>query len=423
MKRRRLVVLTFLVIASVLTAFSASIYIPQYYRGLAYAASDAKASTVDRELVAANTRFALNIFRELAREDLGKNVFISPLSISTALSMAYNGAGGSTKDAMAKILEFGSLDLENVNQGVLDLMGSLENADASVRLSIGNSVWMDKVFEPKVFPNFTQRMRTYFDGEVFARSFNNSKTVDEINGWIKDQTNGKIDKMIEEIDPGWVMFLVNAIYFKGDWVTKFDKSKTRSGDFHLPGGATVQTDFMYALDKFSYYSENGLIAVRLPYGRDKIAMYVFMPVGDSSLEPFIENLTQTSLNSYMSKFTDPRSVVLQLPKFKMEYGVKRLNNALIKMGMGVAFNPFEANFRGVASEWPLYVAFVDHKAVIEVNEEGTEAAAATNVVIEPVGMPTTIVFDRPFFYVIRDDRSGSILFMGKMVNPLQTTVP
>ena len=424
MKRRRLVYLISFVIASVLIAFSASIYIPQYNRGLAYAASDAKANAIDKEIVAANTRFALNIFKELAREDEGKNIFISPLSISTALSMAYNGAKGSTKDAMAETLEFWGLDLERVNQDILDLMGSLENADDSVKLSIGNSVWMDKVFEPRVLPNFTQRMKTYFDGELYARPFDDPKTVDEINGWIKEQTNGKIDKMIDEIEPDLVMFLVNAIYFKGDWVTKFDKSKTHGGDFHLIDGTVVQTDFMSA-DKFSYYSESDIIAARLPYGRDKIAMYVFMPIEDSSLDSFVENLSETSLNSSINKLSDSRDVVLQLPKFKMEYGIKRLNSALIKMGMGVAFEPYEANFRGIASVDPenLYVAFVDHKAVIEVNEEGTEAAAATNIGIGLTSMPPTITFDRPFFYLIRDDRSGSILFMGKMVNPLQTTSP
>lgn len=412
------------VVVATLIGFSALIYLPQYYKGLAYATSDEKAYSVDKELVDANTKFAFNIFKELMAEDEGKNIFISPLSISTALTMAYSGAEGATKDAMSETLELGDMELADVKEGYLNLIESLEGADKQVSLEIGNSIWMDEEFEPRVYSTFTEGIGTYYKGDIFTRNFGAPGTVDDINGWIRDKTNEKIDKMIEQIDPDIVMFLINAIYFKGDWTNKFDKAKTSKGDFYLPNGEIVQPDIMSTSGKFNYYSGEGFKVARLPYGRDKIAMYIFLPRRSVSLESFLVNLNQTTFDDYVDRLHPVSDLKVKLPKFKLEYGTKRLNDALSNLGMGVAFDMHAANFNGIApvEQENLYIDFVDHKAFIEVNEKGTEAAAATVVgVVESA--PKTFYVDSPFFFVIRDDRSGSILFMGKIVNPIQSVSP
>ena len=217
------------------------------------------------------------------------------------------------------------------------------------------------------------------------------------------------------------MFLINAIYFKGDWTIPFDEEETHTGDFYLMDGSKVQVSFMSNTEEYMYYSGGIYEAVRLPYGRDKMAMYVLLPSEGVDIDSFIAGISQGDLDESFRGYA-PAEVDLDIPKFKLEYGVKRLNDALKNLGMGVAFDPAEANFSGIApvqASNNLYIDFVDHKAFIEVNEKGTEAAAATVVGVGLTSAPMTQTFnvDRPFVFVIRDGRSGSILFMGKIANP------
>jgi serpin B len=425
--KRRAIYSILLITLIAVSGYVGFIFYPEYQQGLAYAAADEKAQATDKELVAANSRFAIKIFKELIKEDADKNIFISPLSISTALAMTSNGAEGSTSQAMAETLEFTGMTREELNENYITLIESLESVDADVKLSIANSVWTKEEFSKAVKESFTQKLKDYYQSELFTRDFNDPKTVDEINKWISDETNDKIDKMIDEIDPQVVMFLINAIYFKGDWTNPFDEAKTHTDDFTLTDGSKIQVDYMSNKADFKYYNGTNYQAVRLPYGRDKIAMYVFLPNEDTDVDTFIETLDQSKLDEDFNRYTT-MEIDLNLPKFKLEYGVKRLNDALINLGMGIAFNPGKANFTGIApveSSNNLYIGFVDHKAFVEVNEKGTGAAAVTVVGIELTSMPTTINFivDKPFVFVIRDDRSGSNLFMGKIVNPLETESP
>lgn len=429
-QKKPLLRLTIIAIVGILIGFSAFVYVPQYYQAQAYAASDAKAYSVDEELVAANTRFGLAIFKELQKEDQDKNIFISPFSISTALAMTYNGAEGSTKTAMAEALQLDGMSLDKVNEGYFNLMGSLENVDQLVSLKIGNSIWINQSFGPRIDQGFTKRVSDSFRSDVLTRNFSDPETIGEINGWISDKTNGKIDRMIDEIDPSMAMFLINAIYFKGDWTAKFDASKTSKEDFYLSDGSVAKVDMMFVGGTFNYYSGEDFQAIRLPYGRNKTAMYIFLPKEGVPLESFIEGMNQTRLDDYVERLTPESDMEVRIPKFKLEYGgepAKRLNDVLIRMGMGVAFT-LDADFDGMTSTDPanLLIDYVDHKAVIEVNEEGTEAAAATVVGIVLTSQrlsPLSFTANRPFFFVIRDDRSGSILFMGKIMDPLQTVSP
>jgi serine protease inhibitor len=387
-----------------------------------YALSDEKASSVDKSLVSSNTRFALNIFKELSTEDANENIFISPLSISIALSMIYNGAEGTTRDAMARALQLGNMNLDEINEGYLNLIESLENADKLVTLNIADSIWIRDSFEPYIRQDFTQKLNEYFGSEVFCRDFGDPQTPDEINGWISNKTEGKIDKMVDGISPELVMFLINAIYFKGEWVTSFNESATKEADFFLSNGSTVEADMMSTKGNFSFYEGADFKAARFPYGRDKIAMYVFLPNSDVTLDSFVESLSQDALENYLNKFSMVKGLEVEFPKFKLEYGVKRLNDALEKLGMGIAFDPNNANFSGIAPA-QLYIDYVNHKAVIEVNEKGTVAAAVTVGGISATAVPAeprTFNVNRPFFFVIRDDRSGTILFMGEVENPTAT---
>jgi serine protease inhibitor len=419
---RKLTLIALALVSVVLVSYMASVYYTKSLLNSAYATSDGRAYSVDPRVVSANTKFAFNLFGELVAEELDRNIFISPLSISLALAMTYNGAEGTTKDAMAETLNFGNMSLDEINHAYSNLIESLENADQAVNLLFGNSVWMKKEFGPLVKASFTDRITTWYNGETFTRDFRNRQTVSEINGWVDKRTQGTIKEIIQEINPMLVMLLINAIYFKGEWIVEFDEAATQKQDFFLPEGTAVQVDMMSTSGNFSYYSGENCQVARLPYGRDKIAMYVFLPNEGISLDSFIANLNQTTHDEYISKLQPRESLTIKLPKFKVEYGVKRLNSVLKKLGMQIAFEPYEADFSGIASTAPanLYISYVDHKAIVEVNEKGTEAAAVTIVGMYATSIPPSFVVNRPFFFEIRDDRSGSILFMGRILSPTGT---
>ena len=386
---------------------------------LAYADSDAKASSVDKSLVAANTDFAVRLLLELQREQSGENIFISPISVSIALSMTYNGADSATKEAMSAALGLDGMRVEEVNLGYQQLILSLLSVDKDVSLNIGDSVWIRSSFADAVKQEFKDAMSKYYLSDVYSRPFEDS-TVREVNSWVDKETRGKISKILDSIDSEMVMFIINAIYFKGGWVDEFDEASTKSSDFTTAEGSVIKVDMMNREGTYSYYSDEGVEVVRLPYGRDKVAMYVFLPAEDGSLESYAASLTGAKLDAYFGKLSE-RELILAMPKFKLEYGKVDLKDALTSLGMGVAFDPNAANFNGIADVAPerLYIAFVDHKAVIEVNEKGTEAAAVTNVGIGLTSAPmsTLFVVDRPYMFVIRDDRSGSILFSGFIYDP------
>jgi serine protease inhibitor len=396
-----------------------------FNQGLAYAESDAKAQTVDSSVVNANTGFAIKLLKELAIEQKAKNIFISPLSVSIALAMTYNGANTSTREAMAKTLGLEGMSTKEVNTGYQQLLGSLENADDQVSVTIGNSVWIRESFASGVKQVFTDALKQSYHSEVYSRTFDPS-TVNEVNSWVEKETNGKINKILDKIEPENVMFLINAIYFKGNWVDKFDERATRLDGFTTSEGKQEQFEMMHNVGKYSYYSDNEVEIARLPYGRDKIAMYVFLPHKGVDLNSYVTNLELNVFENYFAKLSKIE-LDLQLPKLKLEYGKIDLKNSLTNLGMGVAFDPHRADLSGIADVRPenLYIAFVDHKAVVEVNEKGTEAAAVTNVGISVVSMPLRVSFtvDRPYMFLIRDDRSGSVLFTGLIENPLQKISP
>ncbi len=378
----------------------------------------APAESVDAKLVAANTSFGFNLFSELNKQDPGQNIFISPASVAMALAMTYNGADGGTKEAMAKTLGLQGMNLEEVNRASADLKTILENPDPEVKLTVANSLWAREGIDFK--PEFMQRNRDYYAADVETLDFSHPGAANAINNWVKKNTGGKIDKIVEGIEANDILFLINAIYFKGSWADKFDQSETKEGLFNLPDSTQEKQPMMSRTGQYGYYHGDNFQAVRIPYGNKRVSMYVFLPAQESSLTEFYRNLNAANWERWMPQFTET-TVHLVLPRFKFEYEVS-LNDTLKALGMEIAFDSQQADFGNMCPIPPVpvvYIGEVKHKTFIDVNEDGTEAAAATSVELQCVGIPriTDMVVDRPFFFAIRDDQTGTILFMGSVSEP------
>ena len=385
-----------------------------------YAKVDSLAYSVDEELTSANLKFALKVFNKIEEQNSDENIFISPLSLSIALAMTYNGALEGTYEAISTTLEFQNMSLDKLNEEFLKLIKSLQRCDSKVELSIANSIWIRNDFPVK--PDFIERNENFYLSQVSNLDFNLPNAPDIINNWVEENTNGKITELIQQISPYEVMFLINALYFKGQWKFQFDVADTEEDIFHLSDGTTKIVSMMSnSGNDFYYYFDDYFSAVRMPYGRDKIAMYIFLPNYNSGydLDYFMENLNEENWNNWMASFdtldTPFYEDMFKIPKFKLEYE-KELNDVLKALGMEIAFNPSTANFGGMSDVKPLWINYVKQKAFIEVNEQGSEAAAAT-VVSMASGITPNFIVNRPFFFVIRDDRSETILFMGKILDP------
>ena len=374
---------------------------------------------VPADLVSANTRFAFELYRQVLKQDAGKNVFISPASVSIALAMTYNGADGSTKEAMARTLELGDMALDDVNQANLILLSNLAYADSKAILAIANSLWSRE--NMPFYPDFIDRNRKYFGAEVTNLDFDDPNSVNVINDWVRRNTNGKIPKIVEDIPPEMILYLINAIYFKGTWSDEFDPKQTRDEEFTLLDGSKKRVPMMHQTKSYRYLPGSGFQAASIPYGDSaRFSMYVFLPDPGSSLEAFQGNLTAENWETWMASFGEMEGN-LGLPRFEIEYE-KKLNDVLKAIGMDIAFDPGQANFGKmlpVSGSANAYISEVKHKTYVKVNEEGTEAAAVASVGIGYTSVPQrfTMVMDRPFFVVIRDNVSGTILFMGSIVDP------
>ena len=371
---------------------------------------------VDAKLIAANTKFGFKLFSEILKQDSSKNIFVSPSSVAIALAMTYNGASGSTQQAMAKTLELQGMSLQEINSGNATLKAILENPEPKVQLNIANSLWVSQGFP--LMQDFLQRNQNFYKAKVTNLDFKDPSAPTLINNWVIQSTNGKINKIIDKINPNDVLFLINAIYFKGKWTTEFDKKKTTESPFYLASGGQKQLPLMSQSGEYRYYENAKFQAVSLPYGNDeRLSLYIFLPNQNSSLSAFYKDLNVANWEKWIAQFSS-REGRIKLPRFKMEYGIE-LNNALKALGMGVAFSD-QANFSGISDKLP--ISKVNHKTFVEVNEEGTEAAAATSVAsavgrVFPRQEPFRMIVNRPFFCVIRDNQTGTVLFMGSIVEP------
>ena len=363
------------------------------------------------KLAAANTGFAFDLFQQIVKEQPDANVFISPFSVSTVLQMVGNGAAGGTKTEMQSVLKITGLPAGPLNEACRNLNQSLASLP-DVTLSLANGIWYQNGI--RLRPAFVDENKNYFLAELAGVDFTKSKSADIINSWAEKQTRGKIKEVVQfPFPPLTRVILANAIYFKGKWVKPFDKNQTRPQAFYRRGGEK-QVPLMWQRGHFSYQEGDGYQAVRLPYAGARLQMYLYLPATNSSLAKLLADLNgDTWRSKILPQFVD-REGTLALPRFKLDYDVK-LNRPLEALGMRSAFTS-AADFSAMADE-PLFVSEVKQKSYVEVNEEGTEAAAVTTgtmratAIFQPLE-PFEMIVDRPFFFVIEDNQTQCILFMG-----------
>ncbi len=376
---------------------------------------------LDERLVRANNSLGFDVFHELRRaESEGGNIFISPASILTALAMTYNGAEGETRAAMEDTLHLQGMDRDEINTAFADLLTILQNPDPEVELAVANSLWGREGF--KFNEDFLQNSREHFNAEIEALDFDDPGASDQINNWVREQTREAIKEIVEPpIDPLTVLFLVNAIYFNGLWSEPFDPGLTSDLPFYLSDGSEITHPLMMQAAEFHYLENELFQAVTLPYGKEgRIGMYIFLPVDDAGAEDFYSELNAETWAQWVNLLW-PREGEVGLPRFGFEYETS-LNETLKTLGMEIAFDEDNADFSAMHPIPPnLYISDVKHKSFIEVNEEGTEAAAVTSVEIAVTSAPETepfrVVADRPFFFAIADNMTGTILFMGSVADP------
>lgn len=373
-------------------------------------------SPQEQSLVKADNAFGIKLIKKIVQEEGEKNVFISPLSISMALGMTLNGAAGETRQAMQSTLEYQGLTQEQINQSYLSLIELLGNLDPEVVFRIGNSIWYRAGMDFK--QNFINLNRKYFDAKIKSLNFNDPQSVQVINQWVNEQTNGKIPQIIQQINPLDIMFILNAIYFKGTWTYQFDPQLTTEQNFYLPDSTPVICKMMTRDGDFRYLETPEFQAIDLPYGNKDYYTTIILPKPEVNLNNLITQLTPELLSEWFNSFSMAEGTI-ELPKFELEYEIE-LPQILSDLGMGVAFDPEAANFTGLY-EGPqkAYISGVKHKTYLKVDEEGTEAAAATSVTIgvTSIGPRFHMRVDRPFLFTIRENRSHTILFIGKIIKP------
>jgi len=380
----------------------------------------------EAKLVEADNTFGWNVFQKVNElqvgEDPSKNVCISPFSMSVALSMLYNGADGQTKEDMRAAMELNDMDIDAMNAAYQRLLARLSTADRSVVMNFANSIWQRQGYA--VAPAFLETNQTFFDSEVRELDFSQADAVDIINGWISDNTNGKIEDALDNIPGSAIMYLINAIYFNANWRYPFDPELTNEQPFYLSDGSTSTCEMMQ-MDEvaFPFYQNELFKAVDLAYGDSIFSMTILQPHEQVDINDLITQLNTEQWKEWTTNTFDYLNIMLRLPKFKTKYKIQDITKQTLKdLGMGIIFDGAAADFSGIPTSGVPgpFVSRVIHETFVEVNEEGTEAAAVTIIeIIETAPILPNINLNRPFLYVIRENQTGTVLFIGKMMNPVE----
>ncbi|WP_281358060.1 serpin family protein [Saccharibacillus qingshengii] len=373
--------------------------------------------------------FALDFYAMLEKhpgeDEVGPNRMVSPAGLSIALSMLKAGAEGKTEQQMDKALRLNGMSAEVLAEGQKVLRDLLRGSDPSVQMAIANSLWSREGFA--LNPEYVSQMENNYAAQIQALDFSSPKSVDIMNQWASDNTAGKIPKVLEPpLSGDLVLLLMNAMYFKGDWTEPFEKSQTEDLPFRTAGGKSVDVPTMRQSGKYAYLDGEGFQAVRLPYGEsENFGMVLALPDEDRSLSEFKRQ--ELPKFEQWSQDLSQNEGSIELPRFKLKDKL-RLNNVLSELGMPAAFDPNQAEFGGLAASGAgpgeLYVSFVTQDSFVEVNEEGTEAAAVTVIGAEttsapPPSVPFDLKLNRPFFFAITDKTTGLIVFMGEVGDPLK----
>lgn len=374
---------------------------------------------VDGELIETNNLFGFELFHEV--EPQQDNIFISPLSAYTALLLAYNGADGETKQEMAKTLHIENKRTDEVNEAMLQLTKLLQKDEEQMELSLANSIWLNDDYH--FATDFSEIATNYFLAQHETIDIKDDASVDVINDWVVDATNGKITEMMEKpLSPDFLAVILNAIYFNGKWKYPFDEANTEEASFYREN-EQITVPFMMLEEKMAYLENEIFQAVQLPYGSGEMSMQIYLPKENISEAEFFDQLTEENWTIWNSEF-QLISGTIKLPKFQVEYETS-LNNGLKNLGIQLAFEKNRAEFPNLIEEDErIYIHEVKQKTYIDVKEEGTEAAGVTSV---EVRLTSAIIdeetfymeVNRPFFFLIKDEETNAILFMGYIKNPKQ----
>jgi len=367
-------------------------------------------SAGEQKLIAANNEFSFSLFRQLGAAESDSNVFVSPLSASMALGMAMTGASGTTFDEMRATLGFGTTSESEIDQGYKSLITLLRGLDPGVDFRIANSIWTREGFP--VTPAFLDAGRTWFDAQAASLDFASPNAVKSINDWVSTATAGKIPTILDQIKSDEVMFLINAIYFKGSWRAKFDPALTIDAPFHGIAGDQPMK-LMHREGTIRYMQTPAFSAVDLPYGNSAYSMSVLLPNVGQSVDAVLASLRTDTWSAWTTQFQDAE-LDLHLPRLALTWE-RMLIPDLQALGMRAAFQAGGADFSRISPLGDrLFISTVKQKTYVNVNEEGTEAAAVTNVGISLTSAPLRTQFrvDRPYVFVIRERLSGTILFLG-----------
>ena len=357
-----------------------------------------------------------DMLRELSSENGKGNVFISPYSIAVSLAMLSNGANGSTREVILKTIHSEKQAPNAFNTANRALIEQI-NKTTSVQLAVANGLWIER--SAVLAPKFTQTLQADYAADAQNVDFQSPSAAETINAWIANHTNGRITKMLDRTDPLTRALLTNAIAFKGKWSLRFDAALTKPHDYRAPGGVR-KVPMMQHSAEYSYNNGPLVESIRLPYADGSFAMYVVLPHQADALQSYVQGMTAEKFSAHIAEL-HPRQGAIELPKFSLTYDTS-LNAELTKLGMGIAFTN-GADFSGIPQRpEQLQISDVKHASFLKVDEEGTEAAAATSIgiratAIRPSMPPFHMVVDHPFFLAIRDERSGQILFMGVVEEP------
>ena len=372
------------------------------------------------ELIEGTNHFGLDLFRKIiSEEEDTENVFISPLSVHLALSMTWNGAAGNTREQMMKVLNYPGYDDETINSSIRQLIEDLLSVDKKVETSIANSIWYRDDYN--VEQDFLDITSKYFNAHIRSLDFSNPASIGIINSWVAEKTKNRVEEIVDNITPDHVMFLINAIYFKGVWTKEFVPEHTRNRPFYLSPDKEKDVMTMETEGEFGYARMEGYSVAELPYGQGNYSMLVFLPDTDVGAGGMIDKLDQEVWNSLPDILNNKQKLNLRFPRFTFDYDLD-LDSALFDLGMEDAFDG-RADFTRIEKNGGIFISRVRHKSFVEVNEEGTEAAAVTSVeMVEtslPAEPPEIIYFlvDRPFVFAIKEKYTNSIIFIGRVMEP------